>query len=137
MSDTPFAFRLGLRPGRVPDSDAPEQGAAAAVVRVDPADGVAGVFRDAPVLVRLSRPADPASVSSATVRVEDPEGDVPGFVHLTQDARVVIWRGQRLLLPGVLHFVVVTGVRSARGALVAAHMSRFVSCALAWRDLDR
>jgi hypothetical protein len=135
VSDTPFASRLGLRPGRL--ADAPDPAAGAAVVRVDPADGAAGVFRDAPVVVRFSRPADPASVSSATVRVEDPEGEVPGFVHLVQDARVAIWRGQRLLMPGVLHFVVVTGVRSARGLPFAAHMSRFVSCALSWRDLDR
>jgi len=130
MSPTPPLPRLGWR------ANGAEPAPPCLVLRVDPADGVAGVFRDAPVAVRLSQPADPASISSQTVRVQDPDGDVPGFVHLTKDACVVIWRGQRLLLPGVLHFVVLSGLRDARGTAVASHMSRFVPCSLTWRDLD-
>ena len=41
------------------------------MVRVDPANGAVGVFRDAQVMVAFSRPLDPATLSARSFRVED------------------------------------------------------------------
>jgi hypothetical protein len=105
------------------------------VLRVDPADGLTCVFRDTPVLVRLSRPAQEASLSEATFRIEDPEGAVPGFARLSPDGHVVIWRGYRLLDPGIDHAVVLAGVLDHRGRPVAPYRSRFVPCTLVRAEL--
>ncbi len=118
-----------------PRRTAAQTPAPAEVVRVDPADGATGVFRDAPVVVCLSRPADPRSVSPRTLRVEDPEGPLPGALRVTPDGRVVVWHAHRLLAAGVVHFVVVRGVRDARGWDVVPHTSRFVPCPFTSEDL--
>ncbi|MBI3932762.1 MAG: hypothetical protein HY317_05045 [Acidobacteria bacterium] len=107
----------------------------ARVARVDPADGAVGVFRDACVVVWLSHPADPGSLSAATLHVEDPAGLVPGRLDVSPDAHAVVWRGERPLTPGVPHFVVASGLRDARGREVSPHVSRFVPCDVGWRDL--
>lgn len=105
------------------------------VVRVDPADGAAGVFRDAAVVVRLSSPAQPRSVTADALKVVDATGRVPGTLRLSPDRRVVIWRAERLLAPDSVHFVVVSGLRDARGREVAPHLSRFLACRLVSGDL--
>lgn len=127
--------RQGLRSNSVafggPEDDGP-----AWVVRVDPQDGAIGVLRDAPVLARLSRPADPKSLSEASFRVEADGETVPATLRTSPDGRVVIWLGERLLNPGVEHVVVACGLRDALGRAVAAHRSRFVPCDLARADLS-
>jgi hypothetical protein len=101
---------------------------------VDPEDGSRSVFRDACVLVRLSAPADPASLSSATFCIQDPAGVVPATLRLSPDRRILIWRADRPLVPGVEHVVQAQGVRDACGRPVAVHRSRFVPCDLASTD---
>ena len=54
------ALRGSLRPGTA--APPPFDDGEPLVVRVDPADGASGVFRDAPVIVSLSQPADAATV---------------------------------------------------------------------------
>lgn len=106
------------------------------VVRVDPADGASGVFRDTPVIVSLSQPADAATVSRDTFRVEaSGRTEVEGGIRLSPDGAVLIWTAARLLAPGVVHFVAVRGVRDRRGVPVKAHVSRFVPCDIALSDL--
>ncbi len=105
------------------------------VVRVDPADGLRSVFRDTPVLARLSRPADPQSLSRETFRIEDPVGSLPGTARLSPDGRVVIWCGDRLFEPGMEHVILVCGLRDDRGRPVTPHRSTFVPCTLAWAEL--
>ena len=105
------------------------------VVRVDPADGLTCVFRDTPVLVRLSRPADQASLSAATFGVEDPDGLVPARVRLSPDGCVVIWRAERLLEAGVEHRVRLAGLLDQRGREVTPYGSRFVPCTLIRAEL--
>jgi len=105
------------------------------VVRVDPADGLSCVFRDTPVLVRLSRPGNESSVSESTFRIEDTAGAVPGHARLSPDGHVVIWRGHRLLEPGVEHAVVLDGLLDQRGRPVTPHRSRFVPCTLVRAEL--
>jgi hypothetical protein len=108
---------------------------AARVLRVDPTDGAAGVFRDAPIVLRLSHPADLASLSGETVMVQDPEGTLAGSLGHSPDAQVLYWRGARPFVPGVLHFIVACGLRDDRGRSVTKHVSRFVPCDLAREDL--
>jgi hypothetical protein len=103
--------------------------------RVEPPDGATQVFRDAPVVLRLSRPVDPTSVSAETFRIQDPEGPVPGSVRVSPDRRVVIWGGERPLRAGAVHFVEARGLRDSRGCAVPPHLSRFVPCDLARDDL--
>jgi hypothetical protein len=88
-------------------------------------------------MVAFSRPLDPATLSARTVRVEDREGPVPASLALSQDRRLVVWRSQRLLQPGVAHLVHVDGLRDTGGAEVTAHLSCFVPCDLAAADLFR
>ena len=106
------------------------------VLRVDPADGLKSVFRDAPVLVRLSRPADPRSLCRETFRVEDPLGPVAGTARLSPDGRVVIWRGDLLFEPGFSHWIVLCGMLDDRGREVTPHRSTFTPCTLAWSELQ-
>lgn len=105
------------------------------VVRVDPADGAAFVLRDTPVLVRLSAPVDPASVTHRSVRVVDVAGPVPAQLSLSADERVVIWCPDRWLVPGVRHEVLVSGLVDRRGRPVPCHSSAFSACSLARDDL--
>jgi hypothetical protein len=106
------------------------------VVRVDPRDGASGIFRDTPVVVSLSQPADPATVTEDTFRVEA-AGSTPldGAIRLSPDGSVLIWTSARNLTPGVVHFVAVRGVRDRRGLPVRTHVSRFVPCDVALADL--
>jgi hypothetical protein len=126
--------RFGLRSNALPfggyEGDDPTR-----VVRVDPADGIAGAFRDTPVLARLSRPVQPLSLSSVTFRIENAVGLVPGRARLSPDGRVVIWRSDRLLDSGVEHVLVVAGLRDERGRDVLPHRSRFVPSTLTWAEL--
>jgi hypothetical protein len=111
------------------------QDAPPAVARVDPRDGATQVLRDAPVILCISQPLDPESLSLETVSVEDDCGTVPGWLRLSPDSLVVIWGGDRPLRPGILHFVVARGLRDRRGRPVHPHWSRFVPCDLAREDL--
>jgi len=105
------------------------------VARVDPNDGATQVLRDAPVILRLSQPLDPESLSPQSVSVQDDFGTVPGCLRLSPDFHVVIWGAERFLRPGILHFVVARGLRDQRGRPVDPHWSRFVPCDLARSDL--
>jgi hypothetical protein len=106
------------------------------VVRVDPADGASGVFRDTPVIVSLSQPADAATVGRESFRVEaGGRTEVEGRIRLSPDGAVLIWTAARPLAPGVVHFVAIRGVCDRRGVPVKTHVSRFVPCDLALSDL--
>ena len=106
------------------------------VLRVDPADGACGVFRDTPVIVSLSLPADEATVTRESFRVEAAgRMEVEGCVRLSPDGAVLIWTGARPLAPGVVHFVAIRGVCDRRGVPVKEHVSRFVPCDIALSDL--
>jgi hypothetical protein len=105
------------------------------VLRVDPADGLTGVFRDTPVLVRLSRPVDAATVGPETFRVDEAGGRVSGHARLSPDGCVLIWKGDRLLEAGVEHVLTVSGVRDVRGCDVTPHRSRFSPCTLIRAEL--
>lgn len=117
-----------LRSASAPD-------APAWVTRTTPDDGAVFVLRDTPVLLRLSHPLDPATLGPASVRVLDVCGDVPADLSWTADGLVVVWRAQRLLLPGVEHVLIAKGLRDHRGREVSPHWSRFVPCGLARDDL--
>jgi hypothetical protein len=105
------------------------------VASVDPRDGATQVLRDAPVVLRMSQPLDPESVSPESVSVQDDRGTVPGWLQLSPDFHVVIWGADRHLRSGILHFVVARGLRDRRGRPVDPHWSRFVPCDLARADL--
>ena len=106
------------------------------VTKVDPRDGATGVFRDAPVLARLSHPADAATVHPGSFRVEESGGaEVPGDLLLSPDGRLVIWTAARLLAPGIEHLVTADGLKDRKGREVAPHRSRFVPGALARGDV--
>jgi len=105
------------------------------VVRVDPGDGATGVFRDVPVVLRLSHPAAAESLSLETLRVEDEKGPVPGRPRVSPDGRVLMWFPDRLLAPGERHRVSAAGLRDARGRELEPHESRFVPGELAWNDV--
>lgn len=112
------------RPSRPPAVDA-----------VDPGDGASQVLCDAPIVLHLSAPVDPSSLSPETVHVQDSGGPLAGWLKLSPDGHVVIWGGARPFRAGALHFVVVRGLRDARGRLVPSHLSCFVPCDLARDDL--
>ena len=105
------------------------------VLHVDPMDGATGVFRDALVVAALSHPVEAGSIAAAVVAVEDEDGSVPGRATLSPDGRCVVWRAERLLVPGVAHRVTVAGLQDARGRTMAPHRSRFVPCDLTYRDV--
>jgi hypothetical protein len=104
------------------------------VMRIDPADGADGVFRDACVLARLSAPADPATLSTITFRIEDPDGTVPARLRLSPDRLILIWAAERLLAPGVAHVIRSSGLLDAHGQEVLPHQSSFVPCDLISTD---
>ena len=104
------------------------------VVRVDPGDGSVFVLRDTPVLVRLSGPVNPATVTHRTVRVVDAHGPVPAELSLSADQRVVIWYPQRLMVPAMQHELMVCGLLDQRGHVVPNHASRFYPCSFARED---
>lgn len=104
-------------------------------LRVDPANGAVGVFRDSPVVLTVSAPVDQASLSPATVRVEDGSEPLPGQIFSSPDARVVIWSPDRPMTPGVPHVVRARGLRDQRGRELPAHQSWFVCCDLLCTDL--
>lgn len=129
------AGRAGLRvPGTV-WGDTPDR-AGARVLRVDPPDGARGVFRDAPVVACLSRPADTRTVSPETFVVMDDEGAVPGGVWTSLDGRVVVWTPGRLLSAGKLHCVRLAGVRDVHGRDLRVHESAFVPGNFSLNDLS-
>jgi len=108
---------------------------AARILYVDPTDGATGVFCDALVVASLSHAVDAGSITPEAFAVEDAEGAVPGRSTLTPDGRCLVWRGNRLLVPGVLHRVTVAGLRDLRGRALAPHRSRFIPCDLTYRDV--
>jgi hypothetical protein len=105
------------------------------VQHLDPPDGARGVFRDSPVVARLSRPVDPMTVSVQTFAVMDEEGRVPGGVWTSLDGRVAVWTPARLLSPGRLHCVRLAGIRDRHGRELVAHESAFEPGDLALGDL--
>jgi hypothetical protein len=127
---TAAGSRLMLRPqgAGVPVEGSP------AVSRIDPPNGATGVFRDALVVASLTHPADSATVSSCTFRVEDEACVVPGRLMVSPDGRALIWRGRRLLRANREHRVILSGLRDIHGREVAGHASRFVPCDLFWID---
>jgi len=134
MSDVGAPWRGGLRAGSCTPGD-PDEDQPTRVLRVDPRDGAMGVFRDTPVVVRLSYPAHPESLSATTFHVEGPRGAVPGRVSMSPDGQCLIWTGERLFAPDALHFVVVRGLVDRRGRDVEPHVSRFLPCDLVWSTL--
>jgi hypothetical protein len=135
MTTSAGAVALGvrgtLRAGAVPgDAEAPM------VLRVNPEDGAVGVFRDAPVIVSLSHPVDPASLTPDAVRVETSDGAVvEGRVSPSPDGAVLIWTAARTLTAGTVHFVALRGLRDRRGLDLKPHVTRFVPCDLTLSDL--
>ena len=105
------------------------------VVRIDPCDGATGVFKDTPVVARLSQPADPSTLSPRAFRVLDEAGEVPARVRLSRDGSVVIWQAERLLQADSQHVVTCSGLVDRRGREVSPHLSRFLVCDLARADL--
>ncbi|MET0553301.1 MAG: Ig-like domain-containing protein [Vicinamibacteria bacterium] len=109
---------------------------APSVRRVNPADGAVGVFRDAPVIVSLSHPVDPDSLTPEAFRVETSDGAVvDGRLTASPDGAVLIWTAASDLIAGAVHFVALTGLRDRRGMAFATHVSRFVPCDLNLADL--
>jgi hypothetical protein len=105
------------------------------VRHLDPPDGARGVFRDAPVVARFSRPADPSTLSPLTFLIIDEQGPVPGGVWTSLDGRVAVWTPARLLSAGTLHCVRLAGVRDLHGRELAVHESAFKPGDLALGDL--
>jgi len=105
------------------------------VLRIEPRDGATGVFRDTPIVASLSHALQPSSVTAEAFAVEDEDGAVPGRSALSADGRCVVWRAERLLVPGATHRVTVSGLRDVRGRTMAPHRSGFVPCDLTFRDL--
>ncbi|MBN2369979.1 MAG: hypothetical protein JXO72_05780 [Vicinamibacteria bacterium] len=105
------------------------------VERIDPDDGSCGVFRDTIILIRLSYPIDPLSLSNESVRVETPDGTVPGRVALSPDGAVLLWRAHSLLEPRCIHVVLAEGLRDTRGEAVDRRTSRFMTSDLTLGDL--
>jgi hypothetical protein len=110
--------------------------AAASVLRVDPADGSTGVFRDAPVVLCVSQPIDDGSLGPDVLEVRDLDGPVPGSIALAGAGAVLLWRPGRPLRPDTVHFVVARGLRDVFGHELPPHFSRFVSCGLLFDDLQ-
>jgi hypothetical protein len=107
----------------------------ARILRVEPRDGATGVFRDTPIVASVSHPLLPSSLTAEAFAVEDEIGAVPGRPALSPDGRCVVWRAERLLVPGAAHRVTVAGLRDVRGRTMAPHRSAFVPCDLTFRDL--
>lgn len=127
--------RSGLRVPGTMWGDAPDR-MYARVLRVDPPDGARGVFRDAPVVACLSRPADTRTVSPETFVVMDDTGAVPGGVWTSLDGRIVVWTPVRLLSAGKIHCVRLAGLRDVHGGDMRVHESAFVPGDLSLNDLS-
>lgn len=126
--------RQGLRSNSVCFGGPSDEGPAR-VERMDPRDGATGVLRDTPVIARLSRPADPLTLSAQSFQVRDDLGPVPGHIRLSPDGRVLIWQAERPLRSDALHFVTTAGLRDRRGGAVSPLVSRFLTCDLVRADL--
>jgi hypothetical protein len=126
--------RQGLRSNSLawggPPGDKPPR-----VLRIDPGEGTAGVFRDTPVVALLSHAADRQSLDPHVLVVTDTSSRVPGRVVLSPDGRVLVWQSDRLLNPGEPHEVQCAGLRDLRGREIAGLFTRFVPCDLSWSDL--
>jgi hypothetical protein len=105
------------------------------VLRIDPGEGAAGVFRDTPVVALLSHAADRQSLDAHVLVVTDASSRVPGRVVLSPDGRVLVWQSDRLLKAGESHEVQCAGLRDLRGREIAGLFTRFVPCDIAWSDL--
>lgn len=104
------------------------------VLRVDPHDGAAGVFRDAPVVLRLSHPAS-VEAGREPVEVLDDRGPVPGATFVSPDGLILVWRGLRPLRHEAVHFVATRDLRDREGRPFAPHLSRFLPCGVGREDL--
>jgi hypothetical protein len=114
----------------------PPAGGPPVVLRMDPADGVSGVFRDSPVIISVSETVDPRSLAASTFLVEEAGGgEVPGTLLLSPDGTVLIWTAARLLRPAALHFVTVGGIRDRHGREIATRRSQFTACDLPLWDV--
>jgi hypothetical protein len=105
------------------------------IVRVDPTNGAAGVFRDAPVVVSFSHPLDVASLAGESLRVEEAGHALAGEWRLSPDGAVAMWIATTLLQPGREHVVVASGLKDRHGREVPRHESRFVPGDLTFEDL--
>ena len=105
------------------------------VLRIDPSDGATGVFIDDPVVATLSHAVDATTATGKTVRVADDAADVPGQLHFSPNARVLVWTPLRALRPGVRHTVILAGLRDLRGREIAPHVSGFVPCPFSAGDV--
>jgi hypothetical protein len=122
--------RGGLRAGAGTDADEPS------ILRVNPEDGAVGVFRDTPVIVSLSHPVDPDSLTPGAIRVETSDGTVvEGRVTPSPDGAVLIWTAAAVFTAGAVHFVALRGLRDRRGLALKPHVTRFVPCDLTLADL--
>ena len=126
--------RQGLRSNTV-GWDGPPGDRRAGVVRIDPNDGATGVFRDDPVVVVLSHPADAASVTEEAFQVADDEGGVAGILRVSPEARVLVWTPRAPLRAEAEHVVSIAGLRDLRGREMAPHKSRFRPCRFTARDV--
>ena len=107
------------------------------VVEVEPEDGASGVLRDTPLVLRLSRPVDPTTVTTSSVRVHSTSGAVPARLVVSPDRTMLVWVAQRLLAPRTEHMVRVEGVHDLWGTPVEPYQCRFVPGELStqdWRD---
>jgi hypothetical protein len=105
------------------------------VLRIDPGEGAAGVFRDTPVVALLSHAADRQSLDAHVLVVTDASSRVPGRVVLSADGRVLVWQSDRLLRAGECHEVQCAGLRDLRGREIAGLFTRFVPCDITWSDV--
>ncbi len=108
---------------------------APSIVHVEPGDGLVGVFRDAPVIVRVSHPLDERSLEQAEVLVRGPYGPVPGGLRLAGAGDVLVWTPAEPLLGDAPHFLVLRALHDRRGRALAPHVSRFVTWAFCQADL--
>ena len=126
--------RQGLRSNSLawggPPGDTPPR-----VVRIDPGEGAAGVFRDTPVVALLSHAADRQSLDPHVLVVTDASSRVPGRIVLSPDGRVLVWQSDRLLNAGESHEVQCAGLRDLRGREITGLYTRFVPCDITWSDL--
>ena len=105
------------------------------IVRVDPLNGAAGVFRDATIIVSFSHPLDAASLGGETLRVEEAGRALVGEWKLSPDGAVAMWIATGLLTPGREHVIVVSGLKDRHGREVPRHESRFVPGDLTFEEL--
>jgi hypothetical protein len=94
-----------------------------------------GVFRDAPVIVRVSHPLDERSLEQAEVLVRGPQGAVPGGVRLAGTGDVLVWTPAQPLLGDAPHFLVLRELHDRRGRVLTPHVSRFVTWSFCHADI--